>query len=129
MTSAPAGPGGAAAGAGPGGAGSSAPPREQNSGVPGAPAEPADAAAYLDLLLADASLGMLRRFLPGRSMARFGLGLARSPGTVARRVAGLAGDLGSIAAGRSALAPPARDRRFADPAWTANPVLRRLVQA
>ena len=129
MSSAPAGPGGAAAGAGPGGGGSSAPSREQNSGVPGAPAEPADAAAYLDLLLADASLGMLRRFLPGRSMARFGLGLARSPGTVARRVAGLAGDLGSIAAGRSALAPPARDRRFADPAWTANPVLRRLVQA
>ena len=129
MTSAPAGPGGAAAGAGPGGAGSSAPPQEQNSGVPGAPAEPVDAAAYLDLLLADASLGMLRRFLPGRSMARFGLGLARSPGTVARRVAGLAGDLGLIAVGRSALAPPARDRRFADPAWTANPVLRRLVQA
>jgi len=91
--------------------------------------EPADAAAALDLLLADASLGMLRRFLPGRSMARFGLGLARRPVTVARRAAGLAGDLGSIAAGRSALAPPARDRRFADPAWTANPFLRRLVQA
>ena len=126
MTSAPAGPGGAAAGAGPGRAGGSVPLGEQ---IPGAPAEPADAAAYLDLLLADASLGMLRKFLPGRSMARFGLGLARSPGTVARRVAGLAGDLGSIAVGRSTLAPSARDRRFADPAWTANPVLRRLVQA
>jgi polyhydroxyalkanoate synthase subunit PhaC len=103
-----------------------APAAEQ---VPGAPAEPADAAASLDLLLTDAPLGMLRRFLPGRSMARFGLGLARRPATMARRTAGLAGDLGAIAAGRSALAPPARDRRFADPAWTANPVLRRLVQA
>jgi poly[(R)-3-hydroxyalkanoate] polymerase subunit PhaC len=115
VTSAPAG------GAAP--AGWSVPAGEQG------PAEPADAAAALDLLLADASLGMLRRFLPGRSMARFGLGLARSPGTVARRVAGLAGDLGAIAAGRSTLGPPARDRRFADRAWTANPFMRRLVQA
>ncbi len=92
-------------------------------------AEPADVAAYLDLLLTDASLGVWRRFLPGRSMARFGLSLARRPGTVARRAAGLAGDFGSIAAGRSAIAPSPRDRRFADQAWTGNPLLRRLVQA
>ena len=89
----------------------------------------AEAAASLDLLLTDASRGMLRRFLPNGSTVRFGLGLARKPATVTRRVAGLAGDLGAIAAGRSALAPSARDRRFADPAWTANPFLRRLVQA
>jgi polyhydroxyalkanoate synthase subunit PhaC len=89
---------------------------------------PADVASYLDLLLADASLGVLRRFVPDRSMARFGLRLARRPGTVARRVAGLAGDLGAIAVGRSDIAPPPRDRRFADRAWTGNPYLRRLVQ-
>ena len=31
--------------------------------------------------------------------------------------------------GRSTLAPAAGDRRFTDPAWTANPLLRRIVQA
>ena len=93
------------------------------------PAEPADAAVALDLLLTDASRGMLRRFLPGQSMARFGMALARKPDTVARRAAGLASDLGAVAAGRSELAPPPRDKRFADRSWTANPLLRRLVQA
>jgi poly[(R)-3-hydroxyalkanoate] polymerase subunit PhaC len=97
--------------------------------APTSEAGPADVASYLDLLLTDASLGVFRRFLPDRSMARFGLGLARRPRTVARRVAGLAGDLGAIAGGRSAIAPAARDRRFADRAWAANPFLRRLVQA
>ena len=99
------------------------------SSVPTGEDSAAEAAASLDLLLTDASRGMLRRFLPNGSTVRFGLGLARKPATVTRRVAGLAGDLGAIAAGRSALAPSARDRRFADPAWTANPFLRRLVQA
>ena len=93
------------------------------------PAEPADAAVALDLLLTDASRGMLRRFLPGQSMARFGMALARKPDTVARRAAGLASDLGAVAAGRSTLAPPPRDKRFADRSWAANPVLRRVVQA
>jgi polyhydroxyalkanoate synthase len=89
----------------------------------------ADAAAYLDLLLSDAALGALRRFVPGGYMGRLGLRLARRPRTVARRVSGLAGDLEAVAAGRSDIAPDRRDRRFADPAWTQNPVLRRLVQA
>ncbi len=93
------------------------------------PAEPADVATYLDLLLTDASLGMVRRFRPDGSMARFGLRLASRPQQVTRRMAGLAKDLGEIAAGRSQIAPPAKDRRFADRAWTANPLLRRLVQA
>jgi poly[(R)-3-hydroxyalkanoate] polymerase subunit PhaC len=93
------------------------------------PNEPADFAVALDLLLTDASRGMLRRFLPNRSTARFGMALARKPDTVARRVAGLASDLGAVAAGRSALAPPPRDKRFADRSWTVNPVLRRVVQA
>jgi polyhydroxyalkanoate synthase subunit PhaC len=97
--------------------------------VPTSEGSAADVASYLDLLLTDASLGMLRRFAPDRSMARFGLALARRPETVARRVAGLASGLGAIAAGRSAVAPGARDRRFADRAWTSNPFLRRLVQA
>ena len=89
----------------------------------------AETAAYLDLLLSDAALGVLRRFLPGSLPARLGLRLARQPRTVARRTATLAGDLSRVAAGRSALAPDRRDRRFADPAWTQNPVLHRIMQA
>src|SRR5215472_13328246 len=88
-----------------------------------------DAAAYLDLLLSDAALGVLRRFVPGGFVGRLGLRLARRPRTVARRVSALADELEAIAAGRSAVAPDRRDRRFADPAWTSNPVLRRIVQA
>ena len=34
-----------------------------------------------------------------------------------------------VGVGRSTLAPPPRDRRFTDPAWTSNPLLHRLVQA
>ena len=90
--------------------------------------EAADAASALDLLLSDAALGVVRRFLPSASTLRFAIGLARRPRTVARRSASLAGELASIAAGRSAIAPGRRDRRFADPAWTRNPLLARSVQ-
>ncbi len=97
---------------------------------PGAlPAEPAEAAGALDLLLTDAALGVRRRFLPGMSTARFVGALARRPRPVARRAGDLVAELGRIALGASTVAPSGRDRRFADPAWTANPVLRRLVQA
>jgi len=89
----------------------------------------ADAASALDLLLSDAALGVLRRFLPNSSTLRFALGLARRPGTVARRGVSLAGELAGIAAGRSAIAPGRKDRRFADPAWSSNPLLARAVQA
>jgi polyhydroxyalkanoate synthase subunit PhaC len=91
--------------------------------------EAAEAASALDLLLSDAALGVARRFLPNSSTLHFALGLARRPGTVARRGASLAGELASIAAGRSAIAPGRRDRRFADPAWSGNPLLARVVQA
>lgn len=92
------------------------------------PEDAADAAGYLDLLLSDAALGIARRFLPGGFAGRLGLRLARRPRTVARRVSELAGEFGSIAAGRSDIAPDRRDRRFADPAWAQNPVLARIVQ-
>jgi polyhydroxyalkanoate synthase subunit PhaC len=89
----------------------------------------ADAASALDLLLSDAALGVARRFLPSSSTLRFAAGLARRPRTVARRGASLASELASIAAGRSAIAPGRKDRRFADPAWASNPLLRGTVQA
>jgi polyhydroxyalkanoate synthase subunit PhaC len=94
-----------------------------------AQAEAADSAAALDLLLAAAALGPLRRFLPGRAGVRLAAGLARRPHRLARQAAWLAGELARVGLGSSTLAPPARDRRFADPAWTSNPLLRRLVQA
>jgi polyhydroxyalkanoate synthase len=92
-------------------------------------ADVAEAAPALDLLLSDAALGVLRRFRPGGSAGRFGLRLARHPWPVARQVTALAGELGKIAVGRSAVAPAPRDRRFADPAWMGNPFLRRILQA
>jgi polyhydroxyalkanoate synthase len=92
-------------------------------------AEATDAAAVLDLLLAAAALGPLRRFVPGRAGVRFAATLARRPHELARKATWLAGELARVGLGRSTLAPSPRDRRFTDPAWTSNPLLRRLVQA
>ena len=89
----------------------------------------ADAAAPLDALLVDAALGPLRRFAPSASTVRLAANLARQPLTVSRRLGGLAAELARIAAGTSVVAPPKRDRRFTDPAWTENPLLRRTLQA
>jgi polyhydroxyalkanoate synthase len=91
--------------------------------------EAAAEAGALDLLLADAALGMARRFRPDGSVLRLAAGLARHPQAVGRDVAALAAELRDVAAGRSDLAPGRRDRRFSDPAWTQNPLLRRAVQA
>ena len=97
--------------------------------LPAAATEAAAAAAALDLLVAAAALGPLRRFLPGRAGIRSAAGLARRPHRLARQAAALAGELARVGVGRSTLAPPPRDRRFTDPAWTSNPLLHRLVQA
>ena len=83
----------------------------------------------LDLVLPDATLGTFRRFRPDSSMMRYAARLASRPGTVARRAGKLAAELAGIAAGSSAIAPARRDRRFADPAWSENPLLKRAVQA
>jgi polyhydroxyalkanoate synthase len=91
-------------------------------------ADLADQAAPLDALLIDAALGPVRRFAPDASTAKLLAGLARRPGTTARRLRSLAAESGRIVLGTSMLAPTRRDRRFVDEAWTANPVLRRLVQ-
>jgi polyhydroxyalkanoate synthase len=91
--------------------------------------EAGEVAAPLDLLLTQAALGPARRFLPGASGLRFLGALARRPERVGTRLGALAGELGRIVVGASEVAPSSRDRRFADPAWTQNPVLRRIVQA
>src|SRR3984885_10980633 len=87
------------------------------------------AAAPLDLLLTDAAMGMLRRLNPGGSGLRLAAALAIRPRLVAGRGGQLLGELGRIAVGRSQVEPSRRDRRFSDPGWTGNPVLRRAVQA
>jgi polyhydroxyalkanoate synthase len=93
----------------------------------GSPSAAAEAGA-LDMLLTQAALGPLRQFFPGRPALRFARALAGQPGLVASRTGGLAAELARIAGGASGVAPAARDRRFADPAWTGNPVLRRVMQ-
>jgi polyhydroxyalkanoate synthase len=88
----------------------------------------ADDAGGLDLLLTDAALGVLRRFRD-TSVRRLAGKLVRDPRIAGRHATRFGTELGKIAAGRSSLAANPRDRRFADPAWTSNPLLRRTVQA
>ncbi len=89
----------------------------------------ADVAAPLDSLFIDAALGPLRRLVPGRAGLRMARRLAARPGVVARRAATTTGELAKIVVGTSELAPDQKDRRFTDPAWAGNPLLRRLLQA
>jgi polyhydroxyalkanoate synthase subunit PhaC len=96
------------------------------------PSEPGDLdniAAPLDSLLVDAALSPLRRFLPDASTIRFAGRLARRPLSTGRRIGTLAMEYVRIGAGRSAVTPEPRDRRFTDPAWTDNPMLRRITQS
>ncbi|MCW2530997.1 MAG: phaA [Blastococcus sp.] len=97
---------------------------------PEPPEDATEAVMGLDMLLVDAARGPLRRMIPpAGTTLRFGSALARQPGTVAKRAAELVRELGAIAVGRSDLEPGRKDRRFADPAWTGNPLLRRAMQA
>jgi polyhydroxyalkanoate synthase subunit PhaC len=90
----------------------------------------ASAGAALDVLLTDAAAtpGWKRVVSPGAT-AGVAAGVARRPDRAVRRVAGLGTELARVAAGRSALRPSKSDRRFADPAWEANWLLRRVLQA
>ncbi|MCD2195285.1 alpha/beta fold hydrolase [Actinomycetospora endophytica] len=88
----------------------------------------AENAAPLDLLLTEAGTGTWRRFRPDASTATALVSLARRPRATARLLAGLGSELAQVVAGVSALAPSTRDRRFSDPAWSSNPLLRRVVQ-
>ena len=74
------------------------------------------------------ALGMVRRFWPESSMVRYAARLASRPRTVTRRACRLATELAGIAKGSSPIAPQRHDRRFSDPAWNTNPLLRRTVQ-
>ena len=93
------------------------------------PAAADAAAAPLDLLLTDAALGALNRVNPGGSGLRLAAALAARPRLVAGRTQNLLGEMARIAAGTSQMQPSRRDRRFADPGWAGNPLLRRVLQA
>jgi len=100
------------------------------AGDPASNQDVADAAIGLDMLLTDAGLGPLRRLVPpGGSTLRFVSGLVRRPGALTQRSRALLGELARIAVGRSEIAPARKDKRFSDPAWTGNPLLRRTMQA
>ena len=83
----------------------------------------------MDLLLTDAVFGALRRVNPGGSGLRLAAALAARPRLVAGRGRQLLGEMTRIAVGRSEVQPSRRDHRFADPGWTGNPLLRRVMQA
>jgi polyhydroxyalkanoate synthase len=121
---------------------SAAPRREKESAARAVPApasatggdaEPeriADAATGLDMILTDAALGPLRRLVPPMSTGlRFAAGLARHPGAVVGHAGHLVGELGRIGLGRSEVAPGPKDKRYADPAWAGNGLLKRAMQA
>jgi len=82
----------------------------------------------LDVMLTEAAAGGAPRFFAPTADAKLATRLARHPGRVVRRAAGLTTELAKTAVGRSALAPAKGDRRFADPAWQRNWLLRRLLQ-
>lgn len=73
--------------------------------------------------------GAASRFVQPTAALRVARGLAERPGFVARRAGGLALELGRVAGGRSQRRPAAGDRRFADAAWEANWLLRRVLQS
>ncbi len=93
------------------------------------PAAADELAAPLDLLLTSSAVGMAERMMPNVAWSRFALNLARQPRTVTSRAASLGRELISIAGGRSDVAPARGDKRFADPAWQGNPLLKRTMQA
>ena len=92
------------------------------------PARSAADGSPLDVMLTDAAVGPVRRLLPGRAGLKLAARLAARPFDTTRLTARTALELGKVVAGVSQVEPAKRDKRFADPAWTGNPVLHRLCQ-
>src|SRR3954451_13208451 len=64
-----------------------------------------------------------------RGMARAVLSTLAQPGPLAREAGRLGWNTVRILRGTKEIAPSPRDKRFADPAWSANPAYRRLAQS
>ncbi|MGY1633044.1 PHA/PHB synthase family protein [Geodermatophilus sp. SYSU D01186] len=109
-------------------AASARPPEDRTTDGPDQ--DPGEAAIGLDMVLVDSARGPLRRMIPpARTSLRLGRALAGQPRSVARRAGGLAKDLGKVVVGTSDIAPSPKDKRFADPAWQGNGLMRRAMQA
>jgi polyhydroxyalkanoate synthase len=85
----------------------------------------------LDVLLTDAAVdaGTRSRFVKPGAAAKVVARLARRPDRTARRIGALGGELARVASGRCEVAPAKGDRRFSDPSWQDNALLRGLLQA
>ncbi len=83
----------------------------------------------LDVMLTDAAIGPVRRLVPGRAGLKLWARLATRPVSTAKLGLSTTVELGKVALGSSEVEPGPRDKRFADPAWSGNPVLHRLCQA
>ncbi len=93
--------------------------------------EPSEAAADrtgLDAMLTDAAVGP-GRMRPGLETLQVMAQLARRPQLPVRTSLALTKDLAQIAVGRSEVAPDKKDKRFADPAWTDNPLYSRACKS
>src|SRR3954453_17788817 len=110
--------------------GREAPAARRAAEAPGPDPDAAEAVTGLDMVLVDGALGPLRRLVPpARTTLNFARSLAGKPDVVGKRARYLARELGRIGLGRSEVEPSKKDRRFADPAWSGNPLLRRVMQA
>jgi len=83
----------------------------------------------LDVMLGEAAVGGPPRFIAPGAGVKVGAGLARHPRRAVSRARRLTAELARAALGRSEVAPTRGDRRFVDPAWEGNWLLRRLLQA
>jgi polyhydroxyalkanoate synthase subunit PhaC len=90
---------------------------------------PDDMSTPHDLLLTSSALGIGSQLTPDTSWAKFGVNLLRRHDVVGRRLGSFGRELASIANGTSDRAPVKADKRFSDPAWEANPLMKRSVQA
>jgi polyhydroxyalkanoate synthase subunit PhaC len=91
----------------------------------------AAAQAGLDVLLTDAAVGQggARRFIQPRIAAQVAVRATRHPRKTLARASALGSELARVARGSSEQVPAKGDRRFADPAWQQNWLLRRLLQS
>ncbi|MGZ8748944.1 MAG: PHA/PHB synthase family protein, partial [Mycobacterium sp.] len=90
---------------------------------------PAEFTTPHDLLLTGSAIGVASRMMPDTSWRRLGESLARRPDVIAQRVGSFGRELASIATGTSDRAPAKPDKRFSDPAWQGNPLMKRSMQA
>ena len=92
-------------------------------------ADDSGAGAGFEAVLAAAAYDGIGGLAPPADLSRLARAVLRNPVRPARSLAGLALRLGAIGWGSAAAGPAGEglDRRFADPAWTDNPLLNRIA--